>query len=207
VITLVFQAAIRRARCSGTKASDQAQFSIDDLVARLGETLVLARPPSPVARFEPVDLTGLVTASIERHDAQRVRLGLKPTADPPPLYALGDTSQIARVLDVLIANALSYGARATVHLDRGTTMLVAHVDDTGPGVPRSEREHVFQASYYTATQPTLRPHGRAELVGARQIARTLGGDIRVSASPDGGARFTLRLPLLGAQETGLAKAS
>jgi signal transduction histidine kinase len=42
---------------------------------------------------------------------------------------------------------------------------------------------------------------------ARQIARAHGGDIVVSSSPEGGARFTLRLPKLLEQENALQVAS
>jgi signal transduction histidine kinase len=86
-------------------------------------------------------------------------------------------------------------------------MLALHVDDNGAGIARRDREFVFETSYDAEADPLPRTRDRAELVRARKIARAHNGDITISASPDGGARFTLRLPLFEPHQIELAKAS
>jgi signal transduction histidine kinase len=87
------------------------------------------------------------------------------------------------------------------------------VDDDGPGVERDDRERIFEWQYYMTTAPSQRRGCCAELVIARRIARSSGGELVVGASPMGGSRFTLRLPLQPAQageaalDAGLAAAS
>ena len=94
----------------------------------------------------------------------------------------------------LIENANAHGLGATVvRAELCSGMVAIHVDDAGPGVPMSEREHIFE--------PFIRgPSGR-HLPGAglglalvTEHMRLMSGSITVSESPDGGARFTLELP-------------
>jgi signal transduction histidine kinase len=47
-----------------------------------------------------------------------------------------------------------------------------------------------------STPPSQRAGSLAELVVARKIVRSFGGEIFVTSSPLGGARFTARLPLV-----------
>jgi signal transduction histidine kinase len=199
--------AFPRGRVTTAAAVEQSDVAIDELVGRLSEALELARTSIPALRFECVNLTGLVADAVARRDVERVRFGLKPSLEPPSLHALGDGAHVARVVDILIENALSSGSRATVHLDHGTSMLALHVDDNGAGIARRDREFVFETSYDAEADPLPRTRDRAELVRARKIARAHNGDITISASPDGGARFTLRLPLFEPHQIELAKAS
>ena len=122
-------------------------------------------------------------------------------------HALASRPAIARAFEILVENALTNGSRASLSCDHGTSNVVVHVDDDGPGVPRSERTHVFDWHYYMSTPPSQQVGCRAELVIARQIVRAHGGDIVVAASPLGGARYTVRLPLLSEHELVMAMAS
>jgi signal transduction histidine kinase len=199
--------------------SEEPVLEIDDLVRMLDDAILLSREPPLVPRFRAVDLTKLLSEEISMRaepgnlpgDATPASGGgsrpLTLAGTPPPLLTLADPAALSRVFRILIANALSNGSRATLRVDRGTTALVVHVDDNGLGVPRNEREAVFQRAYHMEIAPSQRSNRCAELVIARQIARVHGGDIIVSASPEGGARFTLRLSLLLEQENALQIAS
>lgn len=65
------------------------------------------------------------------------------------------------------------------------------VEDDGPGVPEVDRERVFEDGYST------RPSGSGRgLALAREVVQTeMRGAIRCEASPRGGARFVIRLPI------------
>lgn len=177
--------------------------SVDDLVGMLGDTLKLARPLPDIAQREPVDVARVLAALAERKGCARLALDDRPR----PLHTLASPPAITRAFEILVENALSSGSRAAVSFDCGTSALVVHLDDDGPGVPRGERAHVFEWRYYMSTPPSRQAGCRAELVIARQIIRAHGGDIVVGSSPLGGARFSARLPLLGEHESELAAAS
>ncbi|HEX2840023.1 sensor histidine kinase [Hyphomicrobium sp.] len=187
----------------GAKGGLPALTGIDDLVGMLDDTLKIARDVPVVATLEPLDLTALLRTLA--NNMSRARLTLPPTA--VPLQTLASPPALSRALDIVLENALSGSARVSISYDHGTTALVVHVDTDGPGIARDDRTRVFEWHYYMSTPPSRQVGCRAELVIARQIARAHGGDITVAASPMGGARFTVRLPLLQAQDMRLAEAS
>lgn len=174
---------------------------VADMVRMLGDTLEMARGLPGVLGREIVDVRAML-ALIAAGSAQPERLTLRG-AEGPPVHTLANPAALKRLLVILIDNALASGTRAVIRIDHGTCALVVHVDDDGPGIPRSQRALVFE--------PVLRlraPRGAGmRLSIAKQIARAHGGEITVSCSPEGGARFTVRLPLLLDHELELAAAS
>ena len=68
------------------------------------------------------------------------------------------------------------------------------VDDNGPGVPETQRQHIFDPYV------THREGGTGlGLAIVRKIVIDHGGDVTVAKSPLGGARFTVELPSGGSQ--------
>lgn len=198
---------IRKARAasgSETGAGAQAHTQcVDDLVGMLGDTLKFAHPPPASERLEPVEIADLLRAVAAHLGSTRLKLQIHPQ----PIRTLANQPALGRAFEILIENALDSGTRAAVSCDHGTTTLAVHVDDDGPGIARGEREHVLTWRYYMSTPPSQQAGCRAELVIARQILRAHGGDIIVGSSPLGGARFTVRLPLLAEHQLELAAAS
>lgn len=187
----------------GANRSLPVLTGVDDLVGMLDDTLKIARGVPVVATLEPLDLTELLrTLTSNKSSAQ---LTLTPTT--VPLQTLASPPALSRALDIIIENALSTSSRVSISCDHGTTALVVHVDTDRPGIGRDDRTRVFEWHYYMSTPRSQQVGCRAELVIARQITRAHGGDITVAPSPMGGARFSVRLPLLREQETELAEAS
>ena len=101
----------------------------------------------------------------------------------------------ARALTLLLNNAAKFTKQGSVELrittDEAKSMIVYTVTDTGIGVPAEEAEHIFEEflqldQYYDGTGIGLSV--------ARNIARRLGGDIRLDTSYQDGARFVFTLP-------------
>jgi hypothetical protein len=181
--------------------------TIDELVRMLDDAVLLSQEAPALVNLQSVELTGLISEAIAEHGGNLpAEHQLTLVGQPPALSTPGDPAQLSRAVGILISNALYSGSRAVVRVDHGTTAVVVHVDDNGPGVPKSERAAVFERAYHMEILPSRRSNHCAELVIARQISRLHGGDITVSASPEGGARFTLRLPLLLENENALKAA-
>ena len=110
-----------------------------------------------------------------------------------------DPAKLHDVLKNLVENAVNYApeqgvvwvnARAT---DGGTIIEVA---DTGPGIPPADLERVFERFYRVDKSRVRHPGGTGiGLAIVKHLVELLGGDVRASNRPEGGAVFTLRLPL------------
>ncbi|WP_018411324.1 ATP-binding protein [Methyloversatilis thermotolerans] len=105
--------------------------------------------------------------------------------------------QTRRALANLMDNARRYGSgRIHVTLSSDKDCAVIDIDDDGPGIPDSEREHVFEP-YVRLEQSRARHTGGSGLglAIARAIIRAQGGDITLLQSPSGGLRARITLPL------------
>jgi two-component system, OmpR family, sensor histidine kinase MtrB len=101
----------------------------------------------------------------------------------------------------LVGNALRHGeppvtVRASIQADRaGGSELVLEVRDHGPGLPAGAIGHVFDR-FYKADSARARSEGSGlGLAIAQENTRLHGGRIDAANNPEGGAVFTVRLPV------------
>ncbi len=102
-----------------------------------------------------------------------------------------------RILVNLIENALKYSPASSpidVEVTQEDSMLVIAVGDRGPGVPKAERERIFEAFYRPSTGPPDSGGAGLGLAIARRLAEAQGGSLRYQERPGGGSIFSLRLP-------------
>ncbi|TXL85134.1 sensor histidine kinase [Streptomyces sp. IB2014 016-6] len=137
-------------------------------------------------------LVGKATVAAERG----VSLRISPATLLPD--RLVDPQGLVTVLGNLVDNALDAAAgsedpRIEVEVRAEGRTVVLRISDSGPGVPREQRELVFTEGWTTKELPT---HGRRGLGLAmvRRLAERQGGSAHVTESADGGAEFTVVLP-------------
>lgn len=148
-------------------------------------------------------VTGVADAFALRVEQRSGHLALDAAA--PRADVRGDEVHLAAVLDNLLDNALKYSSDApdiTLATATGDGSFVVTVADRGLGVPRSDRERVFEPYYRrpTGDRHDVKGHGLG-LSYVRLVARAHGGDAVLEANPGGGARVVLRLPLAGEGRT------
>ena len=145
----------------------------------------------------PVSLWTLANSEIDR-----VRL-LHPetvvTMTGPEVIARADAAKVSGILRNVIDNAVrAAGPGGEVHLvvREDEQLAIAEIWDSGPGVPPSQRERIFE-------RLVRLDHGRAGDTGgsglglaiARGYARAHGGDLSCEDPRGSGAMFRLVLPL------------
>jgi len=138
-----------------------------------------------------VDVAELVGATLQtRGWSESVRTELAPA-----MTARLDPRRVDVILANLVGNALRHGEPpVSVRLRADPHRILVEVRDHGPGVDDAALPHVFDR-FYKASAARARSEGSGlGLAIARENARLHEGDLTVANAPDGGARFTLRLP-------------
>lgn len=177
------------------------------LMALIEDLLELARAESGqlTVKLDRVVLRDVVREAVEEHRAAAEAAGLTlvHADDQPETVLTTDPARVTQVLGNLLSNAIKYtpaGGRVEVRTDLpgprdagDGARLAIHVADDGPGIPADKYEEVF--GEFTRLGSGDKPGAGLGLSIARRIARLLGGDVTVSGGTNGGARFTLWLPL------------
>lgn len=168
------------------------------ILARLTEdlrTLSLAESGSLELKREPVDLVGLMRATIaafqSQADAGDVRIDL--SAPMNELMLTVDPERIRQVLTNLISNAIRYSPRGSsvrVELSSAGTSARISVTDSGPGIAAADLPHVFDR-YYKSVDSRGMGLG---LSIAKYIVEAHGGQIRAESEPGQGTTIWFSLP-------------
>jgi signal transduction histidine kinase len=197
--------------CSGAPDLEDARSLLERARAqsrRLGrlaaDLLDLSRLDAEVQlRSEPVELVELSRAVLAEFELGTDERGITPLLDDSvgPVWALGDPGSVARILRILLDNAVRFsppGGAIKVELHNGGRASLS-VQDEGPGVPRGERELIFERFQRGSVTTGGAGFGLGLAIG-RQLAERMGGELVLEQLDGPGARFTLRLPETRAAE-------
>jgi two-component system, OmpR family, sensor kinase len=179
---------------------------VERLTQLVDELLTLARLDASQERapVEPVDLNSIAEDAVRRFApvarAQQVQLVLSPS---PVVSAQVTHGHMSLVLVNLLDNAVKFspaGGTVTIDLDSNGSDAVLSVSDVGPGIEPEELSRIFERFYRGASARSSEVAGAGlGLAVSQAIVRAYRGQIEASKLPNGGARFTVRLPLSQAE--------
>lgn len=114
--------------------------------------------------------------------------------------AWADPNRVRQILVNLVMNAVKYsplnGGTITLTCAVVGDMVLAHVADTGPGIPALKLEWIFEPFVQLSAGLADRREGVGlGLAISRDLARAMDGDLTVESTVSVGTRFTLTLPL------------
>lgn len=180
----------RSAGPSEREALDALGIEIDRFSHLIVELLEISRSESGavVVQREPVDPGELVASILRSTGRAEVPLVRDGVDDRVEL----DKRRIGQAVTNLLDNADHHGGGATqvrVELDGAAVRFV--VDDRGPGVPETERTHVF-GRFARGVDVTVAGTGLG-LALVAEHARAHGGRAYVVDAPGGGARFVVEI--------------
>lgn len=155
------------------------------------------------ARFEPVDLGGLIEGMLELWEKRAAERNVRIAFARPRVgtaVVLGEEGRLARAIDNIVDNAISFspdGGLVEIGAVRVESEVFVSVEDEGPGVPEAARAEIFRR--FHSLRPESEGFGRHSGLGlaiAKATVEGHDGTIRVEDRGDGrsGARFVLCFP-------------
>jgi PAS domain S-box-containing protein len=119
--------------------------------------------------------------------------------DPGPALVRADRTKAEQVLLNLLSNAVKFtpaGGRVAVDCVVNGTHALVTVRDTGPGIPETHRESVFEPFVQVGRHLSGAYEGTGlGLAISRDMARGMGGDVTLESTMGEGSAFTFALPL------------
>jgi HAMP domain-containing protein/signal transduction histidine kinase/DNA-binding response OmpR family regulator len=191
-------------------------LSGNDLLMLINDILDLSKIESgtvavDVSELRLEDLQRSVDRSF-RHVAESKHVAFEITADAPlPKTIVTDAKRLQQIIKNLLSNAFKFTHQGSVSLSLGVVesgwsrdndelsragqVLAFSVSDTGIGISPDKQQIIFEA-FQQADGSTSRKYGGTGLGLAisRELARLLGGEIRLASTPSRGSTFTLYLP-------------
>ncbi len=199
------------------KYAETIHSSGTDLLALINDILDLSKIESgkmdvEVGGVRFVDLRDYCSRTF-RHVAEGKGLDFTVDLDQnlPSDTILTDVKRLQQVLKNLLSNAIKFTGYGAVRLNmeqaltgwsanhpvlnRAKSVIAFSVTDSGIGIPQEKQRIIFEA-FQQADGTTSRRYGGTGLglSISRELARLLGGEIRLQSAPGEGSTFTLYLP-------------
>ena len=138
----------------------------------------------------------------ERIEKQKIQV--ETVIDPAAAVIEADPTKMHDALRNLIENAVNYsseGGRIELHARVEDDRVLLTVGDYGPGVPEADLGRVFERFYRVDKSRTRDPGGTGlGLSIVRHLVELHGGRVFAANRHEGGAIFTISLPLRTARE-------
>ena len=175
------------------KEIDDLKEDIDEMQSMLDAYLSFARGEIE-EQLEEINIHDLLNNIHEKFLSDNVnfKICIENISKPITIKKIA----LKRCLNNLILNASKYSNKFIVNVSLNGKNLEINIDDDGPGIPEEERDNVFKPFFRLDPSRNLNTGGVGlGLTIARDIARSLGGDVTLNQGKLGGLRATVRIPI------------
>ena len=174
----------------------------DRLQRLIGDLLDLARLEADDFHIDPVpaDLRDILQEATGAWTTRCAAAGLDLRTEDPgaAVPARTDPVRVRQIMDALVENALRVtpsGGVIVLALRARPSHATIEVRDSGPGLTEDDLPVAFTRGALHDRYRSVRPSGTGlGLAIVHRLAAHLGGTAEASHAPEGGARFTVRLP-------------
>jgi PAS domain S-box-containing protein len=154
----------------------------------------------PSLTLAGVDVHGALAnvSDIIAPQARERKIDFEYVKSPAGLSVLADRGRVEQIVLNLLTNAIKFtgpAGRVTLSATCHDSSVAITVTDTGIGIPPEHLERVFEPFVQLSTTHSARTAGVGlGLAISRDLARGMGGDIRVTSVVGVGSEFSLILP-------------
>ncbi len=194
---------------NGNLTAEQVQYaetiqtSGNDLLTLINDILDLSKIEAGYMEIRPESLSltrfaedlNRIFQAVAKHKGLAFQVTIEPGC---PEQCETDRQRLEQIVKNLLSNAIKFTSQGSVEL---TISRVAEnrlgfaISDTGIGIPAEQQQMVFEA-FRQADGTTNRKYGGTGLglSISRELAKLLGGEIRLASQPGRGSTFTLTIP-------------
>jgi len=175
-----------------------------DLLVLINEVLDLSKIEAGKMslNIESVSLKSFANELLRYFNHHAEQKGLKLNAKLEkdlPQFIRTDSQRLSQILKNLLSNAIKFTEKGSVSIsiDRETeSTVIISIIDTGIGIVDDKQQAIFEA-FQQAEGGTSRKYGGTGLglSISRELAKLLGGEIRLSSKLKEGSTFSLIIPL------------
>jgi len=178
-----------------------------DLMENVSDILDFAKFDTGALQLkkEACDITRIASDSVRLldHFAQKKGLSLTHDISPDvPTWCFMDRGRFRQILLNLTRNAIKFTEKGSVHVslqvarDQLPASIELRVTDTGVGIAKDKRDHIFRAFQQADGTPDRKFEGSGlGLSIVKRITTAMGGSIAVNSELGKGAEFIVKLPL------------
>jgi signal transduction histidine kinase len=182
-----------------TESLDDIEAEVVHLTALVDDLLLLARSDSGAVTLarQPVNVGDVVTEAATALAQPAAERGIQLTVEPASLTVQGDPVRLRQLVVILLDNAIRHspagGKVCLAVAEEPDRSALVTVDDEGPGLRPEDLPRVFDRFWRAPGSPA--GGTGLGLAIATWIVRGHGGGLEVANRPEGGARFSVHLPL------------
>jgi two-component system osmolarity sensor histidine kinase EnvZ len=173
-----------------TEISKKMSDDIDEMEKMLNEYLQFSKSQFN-ENTETFQLNEFLKDTINKYNSNKIIFH-----DSEKIYFDGRINSLRRSINNLIDNALKYGSKVDISLNKSMNNIHVFVDDNGFGIEKKERINVFKPFYkIDKSRNETKSSVGLGLSIASDIIKSHGGNISLEKSPYNGLRVKISLPL------------
>jgi signal transduction histidine kinase/ActR/RegA family two-component response regulator len=183
----------------GARMLDHIDTSVQAMGGLFNGLLDISRLDAGVVEVntETFAIQPLLERICRDHAAEAAAKNVALTLKSSDATVFSDPLLVERIVRNIVANAIActQAGEVLVRCRRRGRSLFVQVWDTGPGIPKSERAHIFQEFYQVGNPERDRSRGVGlGLAIVRRLTALLGHPLRLRTRVGRGSMFSLQLP-------------